>query len=74
MAKCLHELIDPTIVKKTKGKKVKKEVTTLETQKPDLTKPSFVWPSEHQKAFGALKVALTTVPVFGIPISTENLF
>ena len=69
MAKCLHQLIGPTNVKKTKSKKekVKKEVTTLEKQKPDLTKPIFVWASEHQKAFYALKVALTTAPVLGYP-------
>ena len=30
MAKCLHQLVGPTNVKKAKGKKVKKEVTTLE--------------------------------------------
>ena len=43
MAKCLHQLIGPTNVKKTKGKKekVKKVVTTLEKLK--LTKPTFVW-------------------------------
>ena len=41
MAKCLHQLIGPTNVKKTKGKKekVRKEVTTFE--KPYLTKPMF---------------------------------
>ena len=31
----------------------------------DLTQPTFVWASEHQKAFNALKVALTTAPVLG---------
>ena len=30
MAKCLHQLIGLTNVKKTKGKKVRKEVTALE--------------------------------------------
>ena len=33
MAKCLHQLVGPTNIKKTKGKKVKKEVTTLEDKK-----------------------------------------
>ena len=56
VAKCLHQLIGPTNVKKTKSKKekAKKEVTTLE--KLDLTKPIFVWMSEHQMAFDALKM------------------
>ena len=47
VAKCLHQLFGPRNVKKTKSKKekVKQEVTTLE--KPDLTKPIFVWMSEH---------------------------
>ena len=53
MAKCLHQLIGPTNVKKTnaKNKKVKNEVNTLENQKLDLTKPIFVWAFEHQKGF-----------------------
>ena len=42
-------------------------MTTLEDKKPDLTKPSFVRMSEHQKAFDALKVALTTAPVLRHP-------
>ena len=51
VAQCLHQLIGPTNVKKSKSKKekVKKEMTTLE--KPELTKPTFVWMSEHQVDF-----------------------
>ena len=33
VAKCLHQLIGPTNVKKTKAKKVQKEVTTLDEKK-----------------------------------------
>ena len=47
-------------------------MTTLEKDKSDLTKPSFVWVSEHQKAFDALKIALTTVPVLGYPNFTRE--
>ena len=67
MAKCLHQLVGPTNTKKTKGKNVKKEVTTLEDKKLDLTEPSFVWVFGHQKAFDALKIALTMAPVLGYP-------
>ena len=57
VAKCLHQLVGQTSIKKTKGKKVRKEVTTLVDKKTDLTKPLFVWVSEYQKAFDTLKVA-----------------
>ena len=66
IAKCLHQLVGLTNVKKTKGKR--KEVISLENQeKLDLTPPKFVWASEHQKAFDALKLALTTAQVLGYP-------
>ena len=42
-------------------------MTTLEDKKLDSTKPSFVWVSEHQKAFDTFKVALTTALVLGYP-------
>ena len=65
MAKCLHQITGPINIKKTKSKKVKKEMTTLEKEKLNLTQPTFVWVSEHQKAFNALKIALMTAPVLG---------
>ena len=74
MAKCLHQLIGPTNVKKSKSKKekVKKGMTTLE--KLELTKPTFVWLSEHQVAFHTLKMHLPQHQCSGIPISTGSSF
>ena len=67
VAKCLHQLLGPTNVKKIKRKKVRREVTALEDEKLNSSQPTFVLASEHQKAFEALKVALTTALVLGYP-------
>ena len=40
-------------------------MTSLEEKNSNLRKPTFVWASEHQKAFNALKLALTIAPVLG---------
>ena len=42
-------------------------MTSLDEKKMELTEPTFVWASEYQRAFDALKVALTTAPVLGYP-------
>ena len=42
-------------------------MTSLDEIKLDLTKLTFVWASEHQKAFDALKIALTTASLLGYP-------
>ena len=60
-------VIGLTNVKKTKVKKVRKGATTLDEKKSELTQPTFVWMSEHQKAFNVLKLALNTAPVLGCP-------
>ena len=72
MAKCLHQLISLTNVKKSKSKKqeVKKEVTTL--GQLEQTKPTFIWTSKHQMAFDTLKITLTTAPVLGYPDFTKE--
>ena len=67
MAKCLHQLMGLTNTKKTKSKRVRKGVTSLGEKNLNLTKPSFVWVSKHQKAFDTLKLVLTTFPVLGYP-------
>ena len=55
------------MLRRLNRKKVRKEVTSLEEKKSDLTHPTFVEVSEYQKAFNALKVALTTATVLGYP-------
>ena len=73
IAKCLHQLVGPTNVKKTKGKR--KEVTALEEQKKlELTILKFVWASEHQKAFDALKLAFNYSPSAGISRFREGIY
>ena len=47
-------------------------MTTLEKEKPNLTKPTFVLASEHQKAFDTLKIASTTAIVLGYPDFTRE--
>ena len=74
MAKCLHQLIGLTNVKKTKGKKVSKEVTLLEEKKSDLNQPAFVWASEHQNAFDTLKVALNYSPSTGVSQFQQGIY
>ena len=45
IAKCLHQLVGLTNVKKTKG--MRKEVTLLDDNKLDVTQPILVQTSEH---------------------------
>ena len=49
---------------RVRGRRV---ISLEELKKADVTLPKFVWASEHQKAFDALKLALTTAPVLGYP-------
>ena len=42
-------------------------MTSLEEKNPNLTKPTYVLASEHQKAFDTLELTLTTAPVLGYP-------
>ena len=68
MAKFLNHLIGLKNVKKSKSEK--KEVTTL--GQPELTKLIFIWMEEHQWAFDALKIALTTTSVLRYPNITKG--
>ena len=70
MAKCLHQLIGPTNVKKNKDKK--KEETTFGP--PEETKPIYL-DVRHQRVFDSLKTSLTKVPVSDYPnFSKEFIF
>ena len=60
IAKCLHDLVGPTNVKR-KNKKEPKTIAITDSDK------KFTWTSEHQEAFDLLKTHLTSVPVLGFP-------
>ena len=50
-----------------RSEKGKERSDYIRSEKLELTQPTFVWVSEHQKAFDTLKLALTTAPVLGYP-------
>ena len=60
IAKCLHDLVGPTNVKK----KNKKEPEAIAITNSDT---EFNWTGEHQEVFDLLKTLLTSVPVLGYP-------
>ena len=60
IAKCLHDLVVPTNVKR----KTKKEPKAIAI--PDSYK-KFNWTGEHQEAVNLLKTHLTSAPVLGYP-------
>ena len=55
ISKCLHELVGPTHIKKSR----KPKAETTDNSK-------FQWTDEHQKAFNLLKAHLTSAPVLDI--------
>ena len=60
IAKCLHNLVGPTDVKR----RTKKEPEAMAITDSD---KKFNWTGEHQEAFNLLKTHLMSVPVLGFP-------
>ena len=60
IAKCLHDLVGPTNVKR----KTKKEPEAIAITDSD---KKFNWTGKHQEAFNLLKTCLTSAPVLGYP-------
>ena len=60
IAKCLHDLVGPTNVKR-KNKKEPKAMAVTDSDK------KFNWTGKHQEAFDLLKTHLTSAPVLGHP-------
>ena len=60
IAKCLHDLVSPTNVKR-KNKKEPKAIAITNSDK------KFNWTGKHQVAFDLLKTHLMSVPVLGYP-------
>ena len=58
IAKCLHDLVCPTNVKRKTKKEPK---ATTDTDK------KFNWTGKHQEAFNLLKTCLMSAPVLGYP-------
>ena len=60
IAKCLHDLVGPTNIKR----KTKKEPEAIATTDSD---KKFNWTGKHHDVFDLLKTCLTSVPVLGYP-------
>ena len=60
IAKCLHDLVGPTNVKR----KTKKEPEAIAITNSD---KKFNWTGKHQEAFDLLKTCLMSAPVLGYP-------